>query len=216
VKERNAISSSTQALVQQLSDLAQADSASKKLVELGTGAVPALLRAAEFPQNGSHYQSILRALLTIEDPRTEGLFRRALASNDPQIRAIGARGLHRLKAADALNALEVVINDAPDPLHSVQTPAVQSLIESGMTALPTVFTLLKSADENSRQRAQHVLAAVVLRDITQRLQPRPLTSDAQVAWEKLSKANGSYRWDAPEAARSASVALWEQWFNTGR
>lgn len=199
--------------VQRLADAGQRDAARKELVKLGAEAVPALLRAADLPQNVPHRQTILRTLLLIEDPRTEDLFRRAVASDDPEIRAIGARGLHRLKAPDALDALQAAINDAPDPLHFVQTPAVHSLVELGMAALPTVFTLMESADESTRQRAQHVLASVVLRDITQRLQPRPLTSDAQTAWESLRQANGSYQWDSPEAARIASVARWKLWFS---
>ncbi len=206
------MSTSTEQLVQQLGDATQRDAAHLELVRLGAKAVPVLLRAADLPQNVLHYQTILRTLLLIEDPRTEDLFRRAVASNDPEIRAIGARGLHRLKAPDALNVLQATLNDAPDPLHFVQTPAVHSLIELGLAALPTVFILMESADESTRQRAQHVLASVVLRDITQRLQPRPLTSDAQTAWETLRQANGSYQWDGPEAARMASVVRWKQWF----
>ncbi len=207
------MSTSTEQWVQRLGDARQLYAARKELVKLGAEAVPALLRAADLPQNVPHRQTILRTLLLIEDPRTEDLFRRAVASDDPEIRAIGARGLHRLKAPDALNALQATLNDAPDPLHFVQTPSVHSLIELGTAALPTVFTLMQSADESTRQRAQHVLASVVLRDITQRLQPRPLTSDAQTAWDNLRQANGSYQWDDPEPARMASVARWKQWLS---
>ncbi len=207
------MSTSTEQLVQRLGDARQRDAARKELVKLGAEAVPVLLRAADLPQNVPHRQTILRTLLAIEDRRAEDLFRRAVASSDPEIRAIGAQGLQRLKAPDALNALQAAINDTPDPLHFVQTPAVQSLIDLGMATLPTVFVLMESADESTRQRAQHVLATVVLRDITQRLQPRPLTSDAHTAWETLRQANGLYQWDGPEAARMASVARWKQWFS---
>jgi HEAT repeat protein len=204
--------SSTAELIEQLADAKTRNAAGEELVKRGAQATPALLNAADTPGDIQHYKSILRTLLAIKDPRAEDAFHRAMKSDDQEIRAMGARGLHLLGAPDAPQALQAAINDAPDPLHFEQTPAVQSLIELGTAALPTVFTLMESADERTRQRAQYILASVVLRDITRRLQPRPLTSDAQMAWEELRQANGSYQWDGPEAARRAAIERWKQWW----
>jgi len=198
-------------LVEQLADVKKRNAARDELVKLGDQPTAALLSAAKSPRDIQQYKAVLRTLLLIKDAQTEDLFRQALRSDDQEIRAIGARGLHLLKASDALNALQVTINDSPDPLHFEQTPAVQSILELGTTALPTVLTLMESADERTRQRAQYVLAGVVLRDITQRLLPRPLTNDAQAAWEDLRQANGSYQWDGPESMRRASIDLWKLW-----
>ena len=203
--------SSVAELIEQLADVKQRNAASEELVRRGAEAVPALLGAADGPSDTQHFKVILRALLAIKDPRAETVFRRAMESTDPETRAIAARGLYVLHAPDALDALQTAINDAPDPLHFEQTPAVQSLIELGTAALTAVFALMESADARTRQRAQYILANVMLRDITRRLQPRPLTSDAQQAWEELRQANGSYQWDGPEPARRASIALWRQW-----
>jgi hypothetical protein len=198
-------------LVEQLADAKSRISARDKLVELGAQATPALLSAAKSPRDIQHYKAVLRTLLLIKDSRTENLFRQILRSDDQEIRAIGARGLHLLKAPDALKALQSTINDSPDPLHFEQTPAVQSLLDLGAAALPTVLVLMDSVNERTRQRAQYVLTSVVLRDISQRLQPRPLTSDALTAWEELRQANGSYQWDGPESLRKASIDLWKLW-----
>lgn len=203
-------------LVMHLADVQKRNAARDDLVKLGEAAIPALLNAAAAPLNIPHYKTILRTLLLmkdrlIKDASAEGLFRRALESDDEEIRAIGARGLHLVKAPDAMKALQATLNDAPQPFNFEQTPAVLSFIELGMDALPTVLALMESPDDRTRRRAWFVLASVVLKDINQRLRPRPLTSDAQTAWEELRRANGSYQWDAPESDRKASVSLWKQW-----
>src|SRR5262245_33334865 len=54
-----------------------------------------------------------------------------------------------------LAVLQATINDAPDPLHFELTPAAHALIRLGLPALPTVFALMESPDEATRQRAQH-------------------------------------------------------------
>src|SRR5258708_885955 len=201
-------------LAGQLADLKKRNAARDELLQRGAPAVSALLAAAVAPQDPQHYKTILRTLLPAKDPRTEDFFRRALRDNDEEVRAIGARGLHLLKASDSLEALQAAFDDAPDPLHSLETPAARSLIELGRPALPTVFTLMESSEERTRERAYYVLASVVLADITRRLQPRPVTSEAQTAWDSLQRANGSYQWNGPEAARGLSIGLWRAWFRT--
>ena len=199
-------------LIEQLADVTTRNAAGDQLVKRGGEAMPPLLRAAEAPKNLEHYKTILRMLLQIKDPQADAVLRQALASDDEEVRALGARGLHLLKTPDALQALQATINDSPDPLHWEQTPAVQSLVELGISALPTVFVLMNSANENTRRRAQYVLASVVLRDTNQRLQPRPLTNQALQDWEKLQQANGSYQWNETESARRSSIDLWKHWY----
>jgi len=210
------MSTSAAELVRQLADVKERDAAHQELVKLGSKAVPALLQAAAAPAGLPHDRAILDTLSELKDFRAEPLFRQALSSDDPETRAIGARGLFLLKAPNALDAIRIAINDAPDPLHFEQTPAVRSLVEAGMVALPMVFTLMESSDEQTRQRAQYVLASVVLQDITRQVQPRPLTSDAMSAWEKLRQENGFYQWDAPEVKRAASIDLWKRWLQHRR
>jgi HEAT repeat protein len=204
--------SSPSELIDQLADRARRNAARDELVKLGAEAAPFLLRAAENPRDPEHYKMILRALLHVQDPRSQDLFRRALTSNDADVRALGARGLHLLKAPDALDALRATINDDPDPLHSQRTPAVQSLIESGLSALPATFVLMESANEETRRRAQYVLASIVLEDITRRLQPSALTNEALRLWEELQRQNGSYAWNGSESARRSSIELWRGWY----
>jgi hypothetical protein len=204
--------SSTAELVDALADLSKRNAARDELVRLGAQATPFLLHAADAPKNPEHYKTILRTLLLIRDPHAQELFRRALASGDEEVRALGARGLYLAKAPEALSALQATINDSPDPLHWEQTPAVQSLIEMGTAVLPTVFALMDSSNETKRRRAQYVLATVVLQDINQRLQPRPLTNQAIQEWERLHQANGSYEWNGTESARKISIELWKRWF----
>ena len=79
---------------------------------------------------------MLRALLERKDQRAEGVFRQALTSSNEQVHAIGAHSLALLDAPDAVDALLATINDAPNPLHFLHTPAVQALINTGMPALP--------------------------------------------------------------------------------
>lgn len=205
---------STAELAQQLADMNKRNRARDELVKRGAQATPVLLNLAGTTQDIRHYKTILRTLLRIQDPRSEPEFRRALASGDEEIRVLGARGLHLLNAPDAFQALQVTINDCPDPLHFERTPAVDSLVERGLAALPTVFGLMESDRERSRQRGQYVLVSIVLANITQLIKPKPLPSVAQKVWEDLRQANGSYQWDAPESSRSASVRSWKRWWAT--
>ncbi len=204
------MSSSTQELVDQLADVAHRNTAREELVKSGVEATPFLLRAV--PKDNTHYKTILRTLLQIRDPRAAEAFRRALENPEQEIRAIGARGLYLVNAPDTLSALQATINDSPDPLHYTQTPSVQSLIEFGRAALPGVFALMGSSDEQTRRRAYYVLASIVLQEITRRLQSRGAAHEAQQEWQDLQRANGSYQWDAPESLRQPSLELWKRWY----
>ncbi len=198
-------------LVEELADMNRRNAARDELLNRGAEATSALLHAADHPKNPEHYKSILRTLLLLKDPQAQSLFRHALASQDEEIRAIGARGLHLVKANDALAALLQAINDSPDPLHRDHTPAVQSLVELGISALPGVFELMDSPRDETRRRAQYVLAKVVLEDLTRQLPPRSPANQALQQWQDLQRANGSYQWDAPEAARKSSINQWKRW-----
>jgi hypothetical protein len=199
-------------LVDALADVSKRNAARDELVRLGSQATPFLLKAADAPKNPEHYKTILRMLLLIRDPQAQDLFRQALASSDADERALGGRGLYLINAPDALSALEQTINDSPDPLHWEHTPTVQSLIEMGMAALPTVFALMDSGNESSRRRAQYVLATVVLQDVTRRLQPKSFTNEALQEWERLHKANGSYEWNETDSVRTSSIEQWKRWY----
>ena len=204
--------SSTAELIDLLADPARRNAARDELVKLGAEATPSLLRAAESPRDPDHYKTILRTLLHVQDPKSQDLFRRALTSDDEEVRAIGARGLHILKAPDALRALKTTINDSPDSLHWEWTPAVQSLIESGRAALPATFVLMESPNEKTRRRAQYVLASIALEDITRRLEPGAQTNEALRQWQELERENGSYHWSGSESARRSAIELWKRWY----
>lgn len=198
-------------LIGRLANVKTRDDARQQLLSFGPEAAPALIDAATHGAL-AHHPAILEILSELRDPRADGVFREALGNADPKVRAAGARGLFLLNTPDAMDALRLTLNDDPDLLHFEQTPAVRSLIEAGMAALPTVFELMESANEATRQRAQYTLATIVLRTMTEKMKPKPLTNDALAAWTELQQLNGSYRWDAPEPSRTISVDLWKQWF----
>jgi HEAT repeat protein len=203
---------SIEELVQRLAVAQGRNAAQQALIQLGSSAVAPLLEAAGRSHDVSEQKAILRTLVAIADPRAADLFRRSLKSGDPDIRALAGHGLYCVKATDAINALQLTINDAPDPLHFLQTPSLQALVEIGRPALATIFTLMESSDALTRQRAQHGLAGIVLNEITRMQKPRPLTSDAQSAWQRICEQNGSYDWNADAKQRAASIALWREWY----
>ena len=167
-----------------------------------------LLSALAAGANAERRKAILRVLLELKDARAEAAFREALDSSDEDIRAIGATGLHRLGARDALAACVATIDDAPDMLHYDITPSVRALTEMGVPALRAVLPLLDSEDERTRQHAQKVFEQVTFGRVTRELDPPPLSNLAREEWAKLRESNGSYRWDGPREQRRVAVGLW--------
>jgi HEAT repeat protein len=153
----------------------------------------------------------LRELLRTKEPGAEDMFRRALTSEDEEVRSIAARGLFELGASDAVDALLRTIDDAPDMLHADVTPSVNALGSLGLSVLPRVLPLLNAAERATRQHAQRVLERAGFREIEEELRPRPLSQEARRAWTELWERNGSYDWDAPPEARQRSIELWKAW-----
>lgn len=176
-------------------------------------AVQELLEALAAGTNAEHRKAVLRILLELKDARAESVFRDALDSEDEDVRAIGAAGLHGLGTPDALAAAVATIDDAPDPLHFDFTPSVRALTEMGVAALRAVLPLLDSADERTRQHAQKVFEQVTFRRVTDELNPPPLSTLAREHWTKLWEANGSYQWNGPEEQRRESVRRWRLWLD---
>lgn len=194
-----------------LADPQQRPAARDQLLRLGAAAVEPLLQAGEAPGNPERRRVIGWLLVELADLRAASWFRAALGSDDPQLRAAGACGLARVNSEDAIDALVATIDDAPDPLHSDVTPSATSLATLGRRALPAVLRLLESPHERTRQRAQRVLAQITFEEIERRVRPRPLADAARVTWRDLWVRNGSYRWDAADADRHASVQRWRTW-----
>jgi HEAT repeat protein len=185
-------------LIDQLADPKQLNAASKALVEKGFEAVPALLTRLNMPISLDHRIMIMRVLLDIKDPHAEGVFRDALDSDSEDLRAIGARGLHTLGTPDALAAAIATINDSPDMLHADLTPAVYTLAEIGLPAIPDILNLLASDDRFTRMHAQRALERILNR----------------TDWQALWKQNGAYDFDAPTEQRAQSIEAWQRWYTT--
>jgi HEAT repeat protein len=189
-------------LIDELANLQTQNAASDALVKEGAKAVPGLLKRLIATIALDHRKAIFRVLLSIKDPRTEDPFRATLKSNDEDLRAMAARGLHALGAPDALSAAIATINDSPDMLHADLTPAVYTLAEIGLPAIPDVLNLLNSDDRFTRMHAQRALERITRARRTQ--------SDWQALWEQ----NGAYNFDAPADQRARSIEAWRRWYTT--
>lgn len=176
-------------------------------------AVDEMLSALAEGADAERRKAIMRILLELRDARAETAFREALDSDDEDVRAIGATGLHRLGAADALAACVATIDDAPDMLHYDITPSVRALTEMGVPALRAMLPLLDSEDARTRQHAQKVFEQVTFERITRKLNPPPLSNLARAEWTKLWEANGSYRWDGAEQQRREAAGRWKRWLD---
>jgi HEAT repeat protein len=165
------------------------------------------------PLEPARRKTIMQGLVELRDPRAADLFRQELHSDDEDVRTISATGLSSLGTDDAVDAWLAVINDAPDPLHQDVTPAVVALSRLGIRVLPSILPLLESSDASTRQRAQKVLERVTFSDVSDAVQPRPLSQAATTQWTALWERNGSYQWDAPEPQRRAAMARWRQWIS---
>lgn len=201
----------THVLVEQLSDLNARNAARAELIRRGASVVKELLSKLDEGIELDYRKTLLRVLLEIKDARAEAVFRKAVHSEDEDIRAIGARGLFSQGAKDALDACVATINDAPDMLHYDITPSVVALSEIGVLALQATLPLLDAEDARTRQHAQKVFELVTFNEVSRRIKPRPLSDAARTEWMALWQENGSYRWDAPEVPRKASLKLWEGW-----
>lgn len=204
----------TEDLIEQLADPQTRNAARDQLVQAGAAVVDDLLSALAGDIEPEHRKMIMRALMKLNDPRSEEAFRRSLDSDDEDIRAIAATGLYSLGAADALEACLRTIDDAPDMLHYDITPSVRALTNMGLPALNSLLPLLDVPDERTRQHAQKVLEQVTFNEIKKALNPPPLSPLATAEWTKLWESNGSYQWNGPEEQRRAAIKRWEQWIKS--
>jgi HEAT repeat protein len=188
-------------LIDNLTNAQQQHSASAALIAGGASAVPALLARLNTPLASDHRKAILRVLLSIKDPRAASVFRNALRSDDEELRALGARGLHALATSDALAAL-ATINDAPDILHADLTPAVYTLAEIGPSAIPEILPLLAAEDRFTRMHAQRALERITATNRSH--------LDSQALWAQ----NDAYHFDAPADQRAQSLAAWQRWYSS--
>jgi len=191
------------ALVEQLesADFNQRALALAALVRRGREAAPAFHRALESKEPEVRVQA-LRGLAEIADPGSADTFAGFLDANDERLRAFAARGLARIGDARARDALVRTINDFPDELHYLFTPAVVELIALGPPALTLVAPQLSAPDGTTRARAFLVVQRVV--------EANPNLG----TWEMLANSLGTYDPNAPVAEREAAAERWRKWIGT--
>ena len=183
------------ALVEQLgsADFNARALALAELVRRGRATAPALSAALDSGDPEVRLQA-LRALAEIADPASAASFARFLDAPDERMRAFAAQGLSRIGDSRALPALARAIDDYPDELHRLYTPAVVELIARGPAALPAVAPLLAAPSPSTRARALIVVRRII------EANPRLGT------WEAIAARLGPIDPSAPPPIRaSASV-----------
>jgi HEAT repeat protein len=182
----------------------------ESLAALGAVAVPALLSLLQEPDATTRACAI-DALARIADSTAAFAFLGGLDDSDERVRAYAARGLAKINHPSALAAAFQTLNDAPDELHNDITPAVNTLGEMGLSALPMLLDRLDDQDQLTRLRAQRALEQIVYR--RHGFQPGhgfPSPGHEQQARAEWH-ANGDYSYDADPAAREIAVAKWRRW-----
>jgi HEAT repeat protein len=169
-----------------------------ELVRRGNVAAPAL-RGALDATAPEIQVAALRGLVEIADAASADRFARFLDAPDERLRAFAAQGLARIGDARAHDALVRTINDYPDILHHLFTPAVVELIALGPAALPLVAPLLSARDPSTRERA-----FLVIRRIAE-------ANPALGSWQTLGDRLGPYDPTAPGAEREAAAQRWREW-----
>jgi len=115
--------------------------------------------------------------------------------------------------SDRIDHLIRRISDDPDKLHSDRTPAAAALEEIGLPALGQVLDLMRSSDPMTRLRAQRVVEGITMRHLGFRPGHGWDASENAQAWRRLWKEQGDLDWQAPDAAREESVAMWKRWLS---
>ncbi len=108
-------------------------------------------------------------------------------------------------------ALAARINDDPDKLHSEMTPAVDSFIEIGRPAIPTLLDLMLSSDADTRMRAQAGLEGITMQMFGFR-RGQGWSGNGEDKWRMFWKKLGSLDWQDTESERRSDIALWRQWY----
>jgi HEAT repeat protein len=180
------------------------------LIRIGASSVPTLLPLLK-EESPDRRAQVMYALSQIAEPATLAAFENGLLDSDERVRAYAAVGLARIGDPNAPAALARTLNDAPDQLHWDMTPAVYSLGQMGLRALPELLDLLMDDDELTRLRAQRALERI--NDQLHESQPGHESSGgkpedpATVRW----RTNGNYDYAADVASRAAAVEKWREW-----
>jgi hypothetical protein len=115
-------------------------------------------------------------------------------------------------STDSLIAWVANIDANPDPLHSDYTPAVMKLSRAGLAGIKAVLPLLSAKESDTRMHAERVVEMTLC--LMNGWVPGhgfPAGCDGESTVRSVMLGNGSYAYDAPEATREASVALWKAW-----
>ena len=108
----------------------------------------------------------------------------------------------------------MAINADADKLHLDITPAVNSLANMGLKAVPSLLKLLMSDDEMTRLHAQRALELIINKRhgfIPGQGFP---SAEAETAFRTEWQRNGSYDYCADSASRTAAIARWRQWLDS--
>jgi len=154
------------------------------------------------------------ALARIAAPKAAQIFQIGLYDSDERVRAYAAMGLARINHPDALAASLLTINDAPDLLHSDMTPAVQTIGEIGIKAVPQLLELLMSDDGNTRLHAQRALELIVSRIYGFHPGKCFLTSESDLKARNAWRDHGNYDYSADATARSIATSNLRDWLQT--
>ena len=179
-------------------------------LQAGKAALPHLLPLLQEQKAATRSQAMY-VISRVGGSETTEVFKRGLQDEDERVRAYAAEGLVRANDPDALSACLQTLNDAPDLAHLDMTPAVESLSEMGLEAVPPLLDLLLDDDEMTRLHAQRALEGIVNRRHgfqSSRGFPTPAAEqEVRDEWQ----SNGSYDYAAPFTARAAAVEKWRTW-----
>lgn len=100
------------------------------------------------------------------------------------------------------------LGEGASPLHYEYTPSVHRLIELGWPGARAVLDLLDAPEDITRRRAQRVIEGVVMRHHGWRPGVGYLDPSGAEKTGAVVSQNGSYRADAPQAERRASMEKW--------
>jgi HEAT repeat protein len=179
-------------------------------IRIGAPAVPELLPLLD-ERAGRIRELVMYTLSQIALPSTAPAFQQGLQDENERVRAYAAAGLAQINHSDALNASLQTLNDAPDLLHADMTPAVLTLGQMGLKAVPPLLNLLMADDEITRLRAQRALETIVNRghgfEFGRGFPSPEKEAQARAEW----KSNGDYHYSADAATRAAAVEKWRDW-----
>src|SRR5262245_1957885 len=99
-------------------------------------------------------------------------------------------------------------------LHKHLTPSVNRLLVIGEPAIPRVLELMLDEDKYTRLRAVTVIRTISMTKHGFKPGRGWLQNEDEVKWRQFWKSLGNLEWDATEADRKKSVALWKEWLKS--